>query len=90
MDLAFGCGHQVCFSCGELLEKCPICREMVSARVKLIDSAHENQNCPNCLMNPKDMVFGCGHQACYECGEDLQTCPTTTCASLIVTKIKLY
>ncbi|KAI3858097.1 hypothetical protein MKW98_029571 [Papaver atlanticum] len=31
--------------------------------------------CPICLSNPKDMAFGCGHQTCCECGQDLQLCP---------------
>ncbi|XP_058778938.1 E3 ubiquitin-protein ligase RGLG2-like [Vicia villosa] len=51
-------------------------------------STYENQLCPICLSNPKDMAFGCGHQTCCECGPDLQTCPI--CRSPINTRIKLY
>lgn len=51
-------------------------------------STYENQICPICLTNPKDMAFGCGHQTCYECGETLKLCPI--CRSRIETRIKLY
>ncbi|XP_028772442.1 E3 ubiquitin-protein ligase RGLG2-like [Neltuma alba] len=51
-------------------------------------STYDNQLCPICLSNPKDMAFGCGHQTCCECGSDLQTCPI--CRSPISTRIKLY
>ncbi|XP_040989936.1 E3 ubiquitin-protein ligase RGLG2-like [Juglans microcarpa x Juglans regia] len=50
--------------------------------------AADNHVCPICLTNPKDMAFGCGHQTCCECGEDLQLCPI--CRSTIQTRIKLY
>lgn len=51
-------------------------------------SVYENQICPICLTNPKDMAFGCGHQTCCDCGQSLQLCPI--CRSQIVTRIKLY
>ncbi|XP_059657205.1 E3 ubiquitin-protein ligase RGLG2-like [Cornus florida] len=51
-------------------------------------STSDNHVCPICLTNPKDMAFGCGHQTCCECGEDLQLCPI--CRSDIHTRIKLY
>ncbi|CAA3016857.1 E3 ubiquitin- ligase RGLG2-like [Olea europaea subsp. europaea] len=51
-------------------------------------STYDNQICPICLSNPKDMAFGCGHQTCRDCGEDLQLCPI--CRSPIQTRIKLY
>ncbi|CAN7035267.1 unnamed protein product [Brassica oleracea var. botrytis] len=51
-------------------------------------SAFDNQLCPICLSNPKDMAFGCGHQTCCECGPDLQMCPI--CRAPIHTRIKLY
>ncbi|KAL0735894.1 hypothetical protein Bca4012_012104 [Brassica carinata] len=51
-------------------------------------SASDNQLCPICLSNPKDMAFGCGHQTCCECGPDLQMCPI--CRAPIHTRIKLY
>ncbi|KAG7984046.1 hypothetical protein I3843_04G137500 [Carya illinoinensis] len=50
--------------------------------------ASDNHVCPICLTNPKDMAFGCGHQTCCECGEDLELCPI--CRSTIQTRIKLY
>lgn len=51
-------------------------------------SASDNHVCPICFTNPKNMAFGCGHQTCCECGEDLELCPI--CRSTIVTRIKLY
>ncbi|MED6212096.1 phosphatidate cytidylyltransferase [Stylosanthes scabra] len=35
-----------------------------------------------------DMAFGCGHQTCCKCGENLESCPI--CRSTIDTRIKLY
>ncbi|XP_065873832.1 E3 ubiquitin-protein ligase RGLG5 [Euphorbia lathyris] len=51
-------------------------------------AAYDNQVCPICLTNKKNMAFGCGHQTCCECGEDLQLCPICRCS--IKTRIKLY
>lgn len=51
-------------------------------------SFYDNQLCPICLSNRKDMAFGCGHQTCCECGEDLQSCPI--CRTPIQTRIRLY
>ncbi|KAF6137225.1 hypothetical protein GIB67_030989 [Kingdonia uniflora] len=44
--------------------------------------------CPICLTDPKNMAFGCGHQTCCDCGQDLQLCPI--CRTTIQTRIKLY
>ena len=49
---------------------------------------YDNLLCPICLNNAKDLAFGCGHQTCCECGQDLETCPI--CRSIIHTRIKLY
>ncbi|XVE92292.1 hypothetical protein REPUB_Repub01dG0084600 [Reevesia pubescens] len=51
-------------------------------------SIYDHQVCPICLGNPKDMAFGCGHQTCCDCGEDLEHCPI--CRSTIQTRIRLY
>ncbi|XP_020203753.1 E3 ubiquitin-protein ligase RGLG2 isoform X2 [Cajanus cajan] len=51
-------------------------------------STYDYQLCPICLSNARDMAFGCGHQTCCECGQDLQSCPI--CRSPINTRIKLY
>ncbi|XP_042017599.1 E3 ubiquitin-protein ligase RGLG2-like [Salvia splendens] len=51
-------------------------------------SSSENHLCPICITEPKDMAFGCGHQTCCECGQDLSTCPI--CRMTIHTRIKLY
>ncbi|XP_073136304.1 E3 ubiquitin-protein ligase RGLG2-like [Henckelia pumila] len=50
--------------------------------------ASDNHLCPVCLTDPKDMAFGCGHQTCCGCGQDLQSCPI--CRQEIETRIKLY
>ncbi|KAG7985749.1 hypothetical protein I3843_03G042700 [Carya illinoinensis] len=60
----------------------------VSSAPPASSSTHDNQLCPICLSNSKDMAFGCGHQTCCECGRDLQSCPI--CRSPIQTRIKLY
>ncbi|KAL5572819.1 hypothetical protein UlMin_022416 [Ulmus minor] len=51
-------------------------------------STYDNQVCPICLTDRKDMAFGCGHQTCCECGKNLETCPM--CRTPIHTRIKLY
>jgi E3 ubiquitin-protein ligase RGLG len=51
-------------------------------------STYDNQVCPICLVNPKDMAFGCGHQTCCDCGPSLELCPI--CRTPIATRIKLY
>ncbi|KAK0590025.1 hypothetical protein LWI29_021791 [Acer saccharum] len=60
----------------------------VSSAPPVTSSTYDNQVCAICLTNQKDMAFGCGHQTCCECGEDLQLCPM--CRSPIQTRIKLY
>ncbi|NP_001145987.1 E3 ubiquitin-protein ligase RGLG2 [Zea mays] len=51
-------------------------------------ATYDNQVCPICLVNPKDMAFGCGHQTCCDCGQILESCPI--CPTPITTRIKLY
>ncbi|XP_022921789.1 E3 ubiquitin-protein ligase RGLG2-like [Cucurbita moschata] len=53
-----------------------------------LSSVPDAHACPICISNAKNMAFGCGHQTCCECGQDLQLCPI--CRSFIETKIKLY
>ncbi|XP_021890361.1 E3 ubiquitin-protein ligase RGLG2 [Carica papaya] len=60
----------------------------VSSAPPATSSTYDNQLCPICLSNSKDMAFGCGHQTCCECGQELQLCPI--CRSPIETRIKLY
>ncbi|XP_021902334.1 E3 ubiquitin-protein ligase RGLG2-like isoform X2 [Carica papaya] len=50
-------------------------------------SCHHNKKCSLCLWSNKDLVFGCGHQTCYQCGRDLFMCPI--CRTFITTRIKL-
>lgn len=47
-----------------------------------------DQYCPVCMTERKDMAFGCGHQTCRDCGKDLQNCPI--CREKISTRIRLY
>ncbi|KAK3026048.1 hypothetical protein RJ639_042540 [Escallonia herrerae] len=47
-----------------------------------------DQFCPICRCNPKDMAFGCGHQTCCSCGEDLHLCPI--CRNIIQFRVKLF
>ncbi|KAL7190308.1 hypothetical protein ACSBR2_022564 [Camellia fascicularis] len=60
----------------------------VSTAPPASSSTFDNQLCPICLNNAKDMAFGCGHQTCWDCGQDLQLCPI--CRNPIQTRIKLY
>uniref|UniRef100_A0A453RZX5 RING-type domain-containing protein n=1 Tax=Aegilops tauschii subsp. strangulata TaxID=200361 RepID=A0A453RZX5_AEGTS len=48
----------------------------------------EDQVCPICLTNAKDLAFGCGHMCCRECGENLDRCPI--CRETIRSKLRLY
>jgi E3 ubiquitin-protein ligase RGLG len=34
-DLAFGCGHQTCYECGKILERCPLCQQNITTRIRL-------------------------------------------------------
>ncbi|CAL5327354.1 unnamed protein product [Camellia sinensis] len=51
-------------------------------------STSDDNVCSICFINPKNMAFGCGHQTCGNCEENLQLCPI--CQSTIQTRIKLY
>ncbi|KAG8075328.1 hypothetical protein GUJ93_ZPchr0006g44518 [Zizania palustris] len=44
--------------------------------------------CAICMDKSKDLAFGCGHQTCYECGNNLVRCPM--CQQHITTRIRLY
>ncbi|KAM0871933.1 hypothetical protein ACQ4PT_039067 [Festuca glaucescens] len=48
----------------------------------------DEQVCPICLTNPKDMAFQCGHLTCKECGPTLSTCPL--CRAPITVRVRLY
>ncbi|KAJ3688729.1 hypothetical protein LUZ61_017893 [Rhynchospora tenuis] len=48
----------------------------------------QNQVCPICLTNTKDLAFGCGHMCCRECGENLQRCPI--CRAVVRSRLRLY
>ncbi|KAF8712813.1 hypothetical protein HU200_028585 [Digitaria exilis] len=51
-------------------------------------SPRQDQVCPICLTNAKDLAFGCGHMCCRECGESLNRCPI--CRQPIRSKLRLY
>jgi E3 ubiquitin-protein ligase RGLG len=51
-------------------------------------TAADEQVCPICLTNPKDMAFQCGHLTCKECGSTLSTCPL--CRVPITMRVRLY
>ncbi|CAH8356274.1 unnamed protein product [Eruca vesicaria subsp. sativa] len=34
-DVAFGCGHMTCGDCGSRIENCPICRVLITSRLRL-------------------------------------------------------
>ncbi|GAB2254003.1 hypothetical protein Droror1_Dr00021812 [Drosera rotundifolia] len=53
-----------------------------------VNSNTDNLLCAICFTNNKDMAFGCGHQTCCDCGEDLQLCPI--CRRQIETRIRLF
>lgn len=50
--------------------------------------AAEPSYCSICLERPRDLVFGCGHQSCGGCGEQLSACPF--CRLPITAKIILF
>ncbi|XAR58234.1 hypothetical protein NMG60_11026649 [Bertholletia excelsa] len=52
------------------------------------NTSFNDQLCPICFCSSKDMAFGCGHQTCSICGQDLELCPI--CRHPIQTRIKLY
>ncbi|XP_062148044.1 E3 ubiquitin-protein ligase RGLG3 [Alnus glutinosa] len=51
-------------------------------------TAPVEQVCPICLVNPKDMAFGCGHTTCKDCGGNISSCPI--CREPITTRLRLY
>ncbi|KAK3123761.1 hypothetical protein QOZ80_8AG0635600 [Eleusine coracana subsp. coracana] len=48
----------------------------------------DQQTCPICWSEAKNLAFGCGHQTCSECAKDLKVCPL--CQRKISTRIRLY
>lgn len=48
----------------------------------------DQQTCPICWSQAKNLAFGCGHQTCSDCGKDLKLCPL--CQREISTRIRLY
>ena len=53
-----------------------------------LDELKEQNSCPICLDQNKELVFQCGHQTCCSCGEELVECPM--CRQEIQVRIKLY
>uniref|UniRef100_A0A0A9T248 Uncharacterized protein n=1 Tax=Arundo donax TaxID=35708 RepID=A0A0A9T248_ARUDO len=48
----------------------------------------DQQTCPICWSQAKNLAFLCGHQTCSDCGKNLKVCPL--CQREISEKIKLY
>ncbi|XP_061336901.1 E3 ubiquitin-protein ligase RGLG4-like isoform X2 [Gastrolobium bilobum] len=48
----------------------------------------QNQVCPICLTNGKDLAFGCGHMTCRDCGSRLTNCPI--CRERITSRLRVY
>ncbi|XP_057765225.1 E3 ubiquitin-protein ligase RGLG4 [Salvia miltiorrhiza] len=48
----------------------------------------QNQVCPVCLTNTKNMAFNCGHLTCRECSTRLSECPI--CRKRITSRLRLY
>ncbi|XP_034683577.1 E3 ubiquitin-protein ligase RGLG3 isoform X1 [Vitis riparia] len=63
-------------------------QHMMATTPSVEKTAPEDQVCPICLTNPKNMAFGCGHLTCKECGESISLCPL--CREPINTRLKLY
>ncbi|KAM0919372.1 hypothetical protein ACQ4PT_008280 [Festuca glaucescens] len=63
-------------------------REGSGANATAPAEPREDQVCPICLTNAKDLAFGCGHMCCRECGENLTRCPI--CRETIRSKLRLY
>ncbi|KAI5056790.1 hypothetical protein GOP47_0028608 [Adiantum capillus-veneris] len=53
-----------------------------------LGTAPDNQFCPVCLTQARDMAFGCGHQTCRECAANLAACPL--CRQRITSRLRLY
>ncbi|KAL9678107.1 hypothetical protein QQ045_015946 [Rhodiola kirilowii] len=54
----------------------------------LTSGPSQEQVCPICFTNPKDMAFGCGHTTCKACGPTLSHCPV--CHQPITTRVRLF
>ncbi|KAF7102910.1 LOW QUALITY PROTEIN: hypothetical protein CFC21_103966 [Triticum aestivum] len=52
------------------------------------ESSESTLSCAICTDKSKDLAFGCGHQTCYDCGQNLVRCPM--CQQHITTRIRLY
>ncbi|XP_073038413.1 E3 ubiquitin-protein ligase RGLG3-like isoform X1 [Primulina eburnea] len=48
----------------------------------------DEQVCPICLTNSRNMAFGCGHMTCKDCGASISSCPL--CRQPITARIRLY
>lgn len=48
----------------------------------------DEQVCPICLTNSRNMAFGCGHLTCEDCGASISSCPL--CRQPITTRLRLY
>lgn len=66
----------------KLTQKCKEFKEKV-------DELQDVFSCKQCMSNPQDMAFGCGHMLCHDCAKTAETsCPI--CREDIETRINLY
>ncbi|XP_042445972.1 E3 ubiquitin-protein ligase RGLG2-like [Zingiber officinale] len=59
-----------------------------NAVVSSASAVNDKKICGVCSNQTKNLAFGCGHQVCYDCGNDMKLCPI--CSSPINTRIRLY
>ncbi|XP_028799660.1 E3 ubiquitin-protein ligase RGLG4-like isoform X1 [Neltuma alba] len=52
------------------------------------DERNQQQACPICLTNAKDLAFGCGHMTCRDCGSRLTNCPI--CRERITSRLRVF
>ncbi|XP_054791322.1 E3 ubiquitin-protein ligase RGLG4-like isoform X1 [Prosopis cineraria] len=52
------------------------------------DDERNQQVCPICLTNAKDLAFGCGHMTCRDCGARLTNCPI--CRERITSRLRVF
>jgi hypothetical protein len=64
-------------------------RLMAQAEIRaVLESEREERMCVICLDHQKDTAFGCGHQSCSTCAEEISSCPI--CRQDITIRVTLY
>eukprot|EP00879_Flechtneria_rotunda_P028415 GHRR01030524.1.p3 GENE.GHRR01030524.1~~GHRR01030524.1.p3 ORF type:complete len:116 (+),score=38.08 GHRR01030524.1:304-651(+) len=81
-----GDANELSFMSAEHLSHLAMSLEAALARVR--EAQARDRCCPVCWEQPKQVVFGCGHQACKACGDKLRNCPI--CRHMITLRIKVF